>query len=171
MLVVEDYVTPEDLERVFVDAGLLRYVYVGTVSQPMPTLRRLIEWDQRLVVFTESGRPGAVWLHPFFATFQETPYSFHRPKDFSCRPNRGGTAGAMFQINHWIETTPAPRPTIADSVNAYPFLLARARECAAERHHLPNVLLVDFYDVADVMKVVRTLNGLDTATTGSSKDK
>jgi hypothetical protein len=163
VLVVEDYVTVEDLAHVFEDAGLLRFVYTGPMSAPLPTLRQLIDSDQRLVVFIESGRPGVYWLHPAFATFQETPYSFHRPKNFSCRPNRGGTSGALFQINHWIETTPAPRPTIADTVNAYAFLLARARACAAERQHLPNVLLVDFYDVADVLKVVRTLNGLDTA--------
>jgi hypothetical protein len=163
VLVVEDYVTPEDLASAFDTAGLLPFVYRGPVSGPLPTLRQLIEENQRLVVFIESGRPGVAWLRPAFATFQETPYSFHQPRDFSCRPNRGGTSGALFQINHWIETTPAPRPTIADSVNAYAFLLRRARACAAERQHLPNVLLVDFYDVGDLFKVVRTLNGLDTA--------
>jgi len=163
VVVVEDYVPPEELAHAFEEAGLLRFVYVGALSGPLPTLRRLIEWDQRLVVFIESGRPGVVWLHPTKGMFQETPYSFHRRQDFSCRPNRGGTEGALFLINHWIETTPAPRPTNADTVNAYPFLLRRARTCAAERDHLPNIISVDFYDVGDVVRVARTLNGLDTA--------
>ena len=46
-------------------------------------------------------------------------------------------------------------------MNAYDALLARARECRSERNHLPNILAVDFYDVGDVFRVVRTLNGLD----------
>jgi hypothetical protein len=163
LVVVEDYVPPEDLAHAFEEAGLMRFVYTGPMSGPLPTLRQLIEEDQRLVVFIESGRPGVAWLHPTIGTFQETPYSFHRRQDFSCRPNRGGTVGSLFLINHWIESTPAPRPTNADTVNAYRFLLGRARECEAERHHLPNVISVDFYDVGDILKVARTLNGLDTA--------
>ena len=92
---------------------------------------------------------------------QETPYSFHKPADFSCRPNRGGTTPPLFQINHWIETTPAPKPSNAEIVNAYDFLLKRARACEQERHRLPNVIAVDFYDVGDLFRVARTLNRLD----------
>jgi len=38
-------------------------------------------------------------------------------------------------------------------------LLPRARECQAERAHLPNFVAVDFYDRGDLFGVVRTLNG------------
>jgi hypothetical protein len=102
------------------------------------------------------------WLHPAFVSIQETPYTFHKPEDFSCRPNRGGTSGSLFQINHWIETTPAPQPTNAEIVNAYDLLLRRARECQRVRKHLPNVIAVDFYDIGDVVRVARTLNGQDS---------
>jgi len=66
-------------------------------------------------------------------------------------------------MNHWIQTLPAPKPTNAEIVNAYDFLLARARECQKDRQHLPNFISVDFSDVGDVVRVVRTLNGEDPA--------
>jgi hypothetical protein len=162
MLVMEDYVQPADLAAAFTAAGLAEFAYTGPVQRPWPTLRRLVDDNQRLIVFAESGRPGVPWLRPAFETFQETPYSFHKPEDFSCRPNRGGTSGSLFQINHWIETTPAPQPTNAEIVNAYDFLLQRARECRRVRKHVPNVIAVDFYDVGDVVRVARTLNGQDS---------
>jgi hypothetical protein len=161
LIVVEDYVTPQDLAQVFEDAGLKDLIYMGSVAPPMPTLRQLIDRDQRLVLFSESGRPGIPWIHPAFDSMQETPYTFHKPEDFSCRPNRGGTTPPMFLLNHWIETTPAPKPSNAEIVNAYDFLLKRARTCQEERHRLPNIIQVDFYDVGDLFRVVRTLNGLD----------
>jgi hypothetical protein len=161
LVVVEDYVTPEDLAKAFQDAGLMDLIYTGPVAPTLPTLRQLIDQGQRLVVFIESGKPGVPWLRPAFASIQETPYSFHKPEDFSCRPNRGGTTPPMFQINQWIETTPAPKPSNAEIVNAYDFLLKRARTCQEERHRLPNIIAVDFYDVGDLFRVARTLNGLD----------
>ena len=82
----------------------------------------------------------------------------------SCRSNRGPASAPFFQINNWIETTPAPRPSNAEIVNGYAALLARARECRQERGHLPNILAVDFYDVGDLFRVVRTLNGLEDVT-------
>jgi hypothetical protein len=66
----------------------------------------------------------------------------------------------MFQINHWIDTTPTPKPSNAAIVNAYRFLLARAQKCAAERRHIPNLIAVDFYQTGDLMAVVNKLNGV-----------
>ena len=145
IIIVEDTVTPEDLASSFEKSGLASLVYKGSATPQWPTLHELIESDRRLLVFIESGTPGVSWLRPAFKTFQETPYSFHKIEEFSCRVNRGGDAGQLFQINHWIDTTPTPRPSNAAIVNAYSFLLARAEQCASERHHLPNVIAVDFY--------------------------
>lgn len=167
LMVIEDYVSPEEIAKAFEDSGLLQFVYMGPID-PFPTLRSMILSGGRLLVFTESGKPGVPWLHPAFDSFQETPYTFHTPEQFSCKPNRGGTKGALFQINHWIETTPAPRPSNAAIVNAYPFLLKRAEECERVRHHIPNVVAVDFVDVGNVVQVVQTLNGVDTTATSAS---
>jgi hypothetical protein len=115
---------------------------------------------QRVVAFLESGNPGVDWLHPAFDAIQETPFRFLKPSQFSCAPHRGGTAGSLFQLNHWIETAPTPRPSNAAIVNAHDFLLERARACERERLHLPNIVAVDFYKTGDLMGVTRALNSL-----------
>ena len=164
MIVIEDYVTPEEIAAAFQASGLIEFVYTGPIT-PLPTMRQMIDSGGRVLVFLESGKPGVPWLHPAFTSIQETPYTFHTPESFSCVPNRGGTTPPMFQINHWIETTPAPKPTNAELVNAYDFLLKRALTCQRERKHLPNVIAVDFEDIGDVVRVAHTLNGLDSTKT------
>ncbi len=158
LLVVEDYVTPQDLAAEFEKAGLADLVYRGSGRGPWPTLRTLIATNQRVVVMTESGRPGVAWILPAFDVMQETPYKFKSPADMTCAPNRGGTAGSLFLINNWIDTTPNPKPSNAAIVNGYDALLAgraAARRSAACR---PTILAVDFYRTGDVVKVARELN-------------
>jgi hypothetical protein len=158
IIIVEDTVTAQDLASAFDKAGFADLVFTAPASPQWPTLRQLIETGRRVVVFTESGRPGVPWLRPAFAAFRETPYTFHKVEDFSCRANRGGDAGQLLQVNHWIDTTPTPKPSNAAVVNAYEFLLARAEQCAAERRHLPNLIAVDFYQTGDLLAVVNKLN-------------
>lgn len=159
VFVIEDYVSPEDLAATFEKSGLEGLVFRGAPVPPWPTLQEMIDLRQRVVVFTESGRPGVPWIHPAFEGMQETPYSFHNPSELSCAPNRGGTSGSLFLMNNWIETTPAPKPSNAAIVNGYDALLARARQCQAERNKRPNLIAVDFYRTGDLFRVARALNG------------
>ena len=163
MFVIEDYVTPADIAAAFRESGLERFVYRGAAKPPWPTLRELIDSDQRMLVLGENDTAGVPWYHPAFEVFQETPYKFVAPEEFSCRPNRGGTAAPLFQINHWIETLPAPKPSNAAIVNAHDFLLGRARQCQKERGKLPNILAVDFAMTGDVVGVAAEMNGLAPA--------
>jgi hypothetical protein len=158
ILVIEDYVAPEDLAAAFEKAGRADQVYRGQGRAPWPPLRALIDTRQRVVVMTESGRPGVPWLLPAFDVMQETPYKFRNPSELSCAVNRGGTAGSLFQINNWIDTTPAPKPSNAAIVNAHDALLARAQRCREERGLMPTILAVDFYRTGDVVGVARALN-------------
>lgn len=161
VMVIEDYAPPEVIAAEFEKTGLAPYVYKGPLAQPLPTLRALIDAGTPVVVFLESGAPAVPWLRPAFdGAIMETPYTFHAPDEFSCKENRGGKTALLFQINHWIESTPAPKPSNAQIVNAYDFLLQRARQCMKVRKHLPNIIAVDFYKVGDLVGVVRTLNGL-----------
>jgi hypothetical protein len=59
-----------------------------------------------------------------------------------------------------VDTSPAPKPANAATVNAYDTLLARARRCQHARHRIPNLVAVDFYKRGDVMRVAATLNGV-----------
>ena len=74
-----------------------------------------------------------------------------------CAPNRGGDAGSLLLVNHWVDTSPAPRKTIARAVNARAVLGARLERCRQERKLLPNIVAVDFYRDGDVFPLVEEL--------------
>jgi hypothetical protein len=163
----DEGVMPQDLEKCFEASRLIDFVYRGPAAPPWPTLREMVASDQRVVVMTENNAQGVPWIHPAFEVMQETPYSFHTPSDFSCAPNRGGTSGSLYLLNHWIESAPS-KPSNAEVVNAYDFLLARARRFEKERGHLPSVIAVDFYRTGDLLEVAKTLNGVGTPPPGAA---
>jgi hypothetical protein len=121
----------------------------------------MIASDERVLVLAENDSGDVPWYHQAFEVMQETPYHFEAPEEFSCKPNRGGTAGSLFQLNHWIDTTPTPKPSNAGIVNTREYLLDRARRCQGERGMLPNILAVDFAMTGDVVGAVAELNGLN----------
>jgi hypothetical protein len=100
---------------------------------------------------------------------EETPFKFPRVSQLtdpaklpaSCRPNRGPENAPLFLMNHWISTDPVPRPSDATKVNAREPLLRRARECQRIRHHMVNLVAVNFYRRGDAFGVVDTLNGVN----------
>jgi hypothetical protein len=164
----DEGVGPRAVERAFRDAGLLDLVYRGPLG-PFPTLRELIDRDERLVVMAENETAGVSWYHPAFErALQETPYRFTRAEQLtdeaelpeSCRRNRGPRSAPLLLVNHWIDTSPVPRASVAARVNAYDVLLRRARACRRIRDRLPNLLAVDFFRRGDVLGVARTLNGV-----------
>jgi hypothetical protein len=159
IIVVQDEdVRPEDIVRAVAQSGLSERIYRGPVTGPWPTLGEMIQHRQQVLLVAENRAGGAPWFHPAFEVFQETPYDVRTAASFSCEPWRGGTRGTLFQLNHWITRVPAPRPSDAAIVNAYDFLMARARTCMRERHKLPNLLAVDFYRTGDLFAVVDELN-------------
>ena len=161
VVIQDEGVTPQDIAACFESSGLLPFVFQGKAAPPWPTLREMAATDQRVLVCMENQNEGVPWIHPAFGTYQETPYMFLKPEDFSCAPNRGGTTAPLFQINHWIQTAPAPKPSNAEIVNAYDFLLARVQQCEKVRRKKANLVAVDFYRTGDLFRVVRTLNGLE----------
>jgi len=160
VVVQDEGPTPQDLARAIDASGLSSFVYRGRTSPPWPTLGEMIQANQRVVVLMENSGPDPAvpWIHNAFDVLQETPYHFSKASEFSCAANRGAPSNSLFLLNHWIDTTPAPRPSNAAKVNAYDVLLGRARQCQKERGLLPNVIAVDFYRTGDLMQVVDTLN-------------
>ena len=166
----DEGVTPPDIERAFEQAGLLDLVYRGPLG-PFPTLRAMIDSGQRLVVMAENDAGTIPWYHLAYEhALQETPFRFTRASQLtdpanlaaSCRPNRGPDSAPLFLLNHWIDTTPVPRASLAEVVNARESLLRRAEECQRIRHRLPNLVAVDFFRRGDVLGVVNTLNGMSS---------
>ena len=154
----DESVAAADIERCFVESGLIDFVYKGPLGPPWPTLREMVESDQRVLVMTENLRDGIAWCHPAFDVLQETPYTFHAPTEFSNAPNRGSPKGTLFLMNHWIESTPMPKPSNALVVNTRDVLRERIRKFRKERGHVPNLVAVDFYQEGDLVAVVRELN-------------
>jgi hypothetical protein len=165
IIVIQDEgVAPADVERCFQESGMVNYVYRGAVQAPWPTLREMVDSDQRVLVMGENNTAGVAWYHPAFEVLQETPYGFRDTLDFTNKPNRGGTSGSLALMNHWIESVPSPKPSDAAIVNAHDRLLTRIRGFVSERKRIPNLVAVDFYGVGDLIRLVRELNADTTMT-------
>lgn len=160
-LIIQDEISVADTETAFEDAGLMPDVYEHDGGD-WPTLGEMIDSGERLVVFAENEGPPPSWYANAFESMQETPFLVLERDAFTCDPARGDPDATLFQLNHWVQRV-APDPADAAVVNAYDFLLARARECQEERGLLPNFIAVNFYSIGDLFAVVDTLNGLDPA--------
>jgi hypothetical protein len=132
----------------------------------------MVDSSQRLVLLAENHGGGAPWYHPAYrGILQETPYTFTDTAQLadpsqvrkSCVANRGDHRGSLFLLNSFITHGPAPKPSEAESVNAFRPLLHRARLCARIRHVFPNVVAVDFSTVGDVIRVADALNHVRSA--------
>lgn len=159
-LIIQDEISVVDTEAAFEEAGLMPDLYHHDHDGDWPTLGELIDRGERLVVFAENAGPPPDWYANAFEAMQETPFLVLERDRFTCDQARGDPDATLFQLNHWVSRV-APNPADAAVVNAYDFLLARARECQAERGLLPNFVAVDFYSIGDLFAVVDTLNGLD----------
>jgi hypothetical protein len=169
VVINQDYVTPADFVKAVRDADLEPFAYRGSVTSKWPTLRQMIDSGQRLVFMAENKAGSAPWYRKVYdAAVQETPFTFKSVKLLTdkdelaagCRPNRGPASAPLFLINHWISTDPIPLPSHAETVNADGPLLRRVRDCERIRHHMANLVAVNFYRRGDLFKVVDTLNGI-----------
>jgi hypothetical protein len=129
----------------------------------------MIDSNQRVVFLAENHAGAAPWYHLAYDTItKETAYAFSKPAQLlnpaslakSCEPNRGPEKAPMFLVNHWITTDPVPLPSHAAQINAYEPLMRRLRECRRIRHHIPNLVAVNFYRRGDLLRAVDTLNGV-----------
>jgi hypothetical protein len=168
-VVIEDYVPPADIAASAERTGLIDYIYEGPVGEPWPTLQEMIDSGGRALMMAENEAGGSEypWYHPAYDELvQETPYSFKKPAQLtdpakltaSCEPNRGPASAAVFLINHWIDTSPAPKPSNAAIVNTREALLDRIHHCEEQRDLTANLIAVDFYKEGDLFGAVASLN-------------
>jgi hypothetical protein len=158
-LIIQDEIPADETAAAFDAAGLTPFVYHHRPGRRWPTLGRMIDDGERLVVFAENEGPPPDWYAKAFDEMQETPFLFLSPAAFSCAENRGRPDAPLFLMNHWIQRI-APDRADSASVNRLDVLVDRARECARERGLRPNFLAVNFYDIGDVVEAADVLNGV-----------
>jgi hypothetical protein len=167
VIVNEDYVGPRDFAREVRRSGLLAHVYRGRPGPRWPTLRTMIRRRHQVVMLAEHHAAGVPWYHTAHdGILQETPYDWPQaplivdPANWasSCRPNRGGTTGSLFLMNHWSPPV-APQPASSALVNATQVLVGRARACRRARGPMPNLVAVDMVKSGGLLRAVQRLNG------------
>jgi hypothetical protein len=170
LLDVEDYITPKDFARAMRKSGLLKYVYRGSTGPKWPKLSTMIKRRQQVVVLAEHrASPGLKWLHlDYRGIVQETRYTWDPaalitdPANWpaSCAPNRGGTKGSLFLMNHWSPPTPRQQsdPVADAQVNAQDVLVGRARACQTVRGLMPTIVAVDQFKTGGLIAAVKELN-------------
>ena len=159
-ILFESYVSFEDVENAFMEAGLYEYTHTQQPGDPWPTLNQMIQTDQRLVVFTDRDGSLGTWYHPVWSFAWETHWSAEYPEDLNCSPNRGSISNDLFILNHFLTRGATPKSQLAKEVNYNPFFVERALECLDDSGKLPNFITVDFYDIGDLSYVVNALNTL-----------
>lgn len=162
-LIYEDHISPSRIEGDFLSAGLVDYVYTHAPGTPWPTLGRMIESGQRLVVFGENGHPPPLWYHHLWDLAWDNPYRNNRFSDFRCELGRGKPGNDLFLFNHWLNTRLLNFPSEEKAmwVNDMEVLYPRVMDCIAKANRLPNFIAVNFYEHGDLLKVVDLLNGVN----------
>jgi hypothetical protein len=161
-LVIEDYVSRDDIAAGVKQSGLEKYVFTppDDPNFTWPTLGQMIDRNQRVVILSEKNAQLTApnYYRQFYRYGEETPYDHPGPSDMSCASNRGGTGKSLFLMNHWITRATGSRAD-AGIVNRRKFIVDRARRCEAARHHRVNFVAVDFTTIGDVFGAVDELNG------------
>lgn len=147
-----------------------------------PTLSQLIAQNQRLITFMDYGapHPAASYILPEFAYFWETPFDSTSPSSLSqCdmdRPmhlvksekNRATkkTEGFMYIVNHFLDTevgqVSIPNRRDAARTNSWAGkggIGDRVGVCTGKWGRRPGVVLVDFFERGEVIRVQDRLNG------------
>jgi len=164
-IILECYVTANDIEDEINQSGLFNYLYAHNAI--WPTLQNMIDNNNRLVIFTDvdDASSSQSWYHYVWEYAVETHYSVGNINDFTCDFNRGDAVNDLFIFNHFVTdgTLGYGLYNESNDVNANPFFINRALDCQNQTNKFPNFVTVDYYELGDGLAVVDQLNGL-TAT-------
>ena len=161
-IILECYVTANDIEDEINQSGLSSYLY--THNTVWPTLQNMIDNDNRLVIFTDvdDASSSQNWYHYVWDYAVETHYSVGTINDFTCDFNRGDPLNDLFILNHFVTDATLGYGLYNESndVNANPFFINRALNCQTQTNKFPNFVTVDYYELGDGLAVVDQLNGV-----------
>ena len=158
-LILESYVAAADIAAEMAATGLLDFVHTQELGRAWPSLEEMVTSGRRLVVLSDRRTSPETypWHHYVWDYAVETPFSFRRAEEFTCSPNRGSPGNDLFILNHFL-TDSIGQVRLARQVNFDPLLSERLQGCTEVAEQQPNFVAVDFYDIGDVLSVVRTAN-------------
>jgi len=164
-IILECYVTANDIEDEINQSGLSNYLY--THNSVWPTLQNMISNNNRLVIFTDvnDASSSQSWYHYVWDYAVETHYSVGNINDFTCDFNRGDAVNDLFIFNHFVTdgTLGYGLYNESNDVNANPFFINRALDCQIQTNKFPNFVTLDYYELGDGLAVVDHLNGITTS--------
>jgi hypothetical protein len=151
--------------------NLKRYMYTHDSTQSWPTMRDLIQANTRILFFQyngescggNSGLTCPSGLNDWFCYAEEGNFEFDTlsqfdDKSFACKATRGGTCSTDFYGVNVFETIPSASD--AETLNSRSFLQDHITQCASIAGQDVNLVLVDFWDIGNVLDVVREYNAL-----------
>ena len=166
-IILECYISSNDIENELTQAGLMNYLYAHDPSNSWPTLQTMISNNERLVIFSDVDDASATqsWYHYVWDYAVETHYTNHSQNDFSCDFNRGDSINDLFILNHFVTNSVLGTGDETQSaiVNANPFFINRVLQCEQEKNKFPNFITVDFYELGNCLDVVDQMNGIITS--------
>ncbi|MGB1587374.1 MAG: hypothetical protein ACPHJD_01005 [Poseidonia sp.] len=162
-LLIENYVEADDLVAVLEEAGLMEMAYVHTLNEPWPTLRELVEQNQRMVLFWEqAGDTGHPYFHDFLTFSWTTDYAEESKEEMDCAPHRGDATQVVFHMNNWLSgPLGLSSPNNAEETNDPAFLIERATECFDMHGKRPTFIAVDWWEDGDVVAAALAVNQLE----------
>jgi hypothetical protein len=173
-LILECYVTANDIQDELQQSGLGNYIYTHNTNE-WPTLQTMIDNDTRFVLFSDEDDANSSqgWYHYMWNYMVETHYSASDTSDFSCDFNRGDAANDLFIFNHFLTHSVTGTGVESKSMicNSNPYFINRVRSCEQEKNKFPNFLTVDFYELGNCFDVVDELNGVMSSTQQTTKPK
>ena len=162
-LILECYVSADDIESELISTGLMPYVYTHLNGTAWPTLQEMINLNKRLVVFSDvaDASPSQAWYHYVWDFAVETHYSVNDVNDFTDDYNRGDSLNDLYIFNHFVTNGVTGTGMDAESAiaNEYNFLLNRIELNNLLKGKFPNFITVDFFELGNALDVVNTLNG------------
>ena len=164
-LLVENYVQPDHLEQVFMEAGLMDRVFYHEMNEPWPTLQSMINEGTNLVVFWEQGSDSShPWIHDFLTHSWTTNYGERSTSEMDCDVLRGDGNQVAYHMNNWLSNAVGlADPTQAGDANDVDFLVERANECWLQHGKRPTFIAVDWWHEGDVVKAAERINLQDEA--------
>ena len=164
-LVLRSGVAPNALVQAFDDQQLIPLAHRQIAGKAWPTLRQMIDDNQRLVVFvgplpTEADAGDAVsalpaWLHALPEWASETAPS----EGANCALANGEVKSPLAILNHYALGEDKADEALL-SAHAPEVIAARLKRCQDDRGHVPNFVFVNFAEVGDPNGGVQIANGL-----------